>query len=646
VKRQLLRRFVDASALAVFAAACSAERDTPRTLDGQAGFGFGGASGNGSADPAVGAGSGGAGGEATDPGGEAGTFGAGDGGAEAGGGAGASGIAGSGGAPGGGNAGSGGAVPASCGLKQDRDRSPRVRLLNAHSSRFRAKDEATSPALSLRLRVNGAPLASLAPVPQQSSDSVSAYAEITEGSTVFGVQASNTSGDSLLVVDLATSTPVEKGQSYTVISLGDPLIDGSSSEIGPGLVVLKDDLEPAPCDRARMYFYQADTDLLVVDPVANAAVTQSLYVGTQSSSVAVAEPLKATPVGGLEVALDTTSFRLIAKDSATAQPTGAYPFTAPSDLLLPGRSYYVLSYPNRARTDSLGERLMFLPIGDDTPSTLVALNPLIVFVNVAPLPAAANLDVLGDAGRARNLLYLGSDQAKPQNSPTGGLSYGYQPPSGGALSFSSASAQPGTPLLTANTGPLQAGQMYLGVLSQAPDDASSALALSLRKIELEAPAPLLLEPTGPDHSVPAQQQTIFVNGCKGSPALDFGSFIAKPDQPGQTQFSPVIRATTYGDVSDTRTTLLPIASLEPLLAGHPEGPFGARVGVQAGSDLASNLSCLGQDSAFPRSQGPFVYVAVGDWSSASGAQLLRIALAGVATARVAQAVPLTTTFAQ
>jgi hypothetical protein len=472
---------------------------------------------------------------------------------------------------------------------------------------------------------------------------VSPYADITEGSSVFGVEAGNAS-NSVPAVDALTSVKAEKGQSYTVISLGDPLLDGSSSEIGPGLVVLEDDLDPAPCDRARLRFYQADTDLLMVDPISNAGVTQSLYIGTQTSPVAVADPLKATPVNGLEVALDTTTFRLFAKDSVTAQPTGAYPFTAPSNLLLPGRSYYVLSYPNRARTDGLGERLMFLPIGDDTPPTLVALNALIVFLNVAPLPAAANLDVMSDAGRARNLLYLGSEQAKPQNSPTGGLSYAYQPPAGGQLTFSSAGAQPGAPLLTAATGPLQAGQMYLGVVYQALDDASSVLALTLRKIELEAPAPLLFEPTGPDHSVPAQQQTIFANGCKGSPVLDFGSFVAKPNDPGSTEFSPVVHAIAYGELSDTHTTLLPIASLEPLLSAHPEGPFGTRVGVQSGSDLSSNRSYLGQDSAFPRSQGPFVYVAVCDWSSASGGQLLRIALAGVATARVAQPVPLAATF--
>ncbi|HEX2674310.1 MAG TPA: DUF4397 domain-containing protein, partial [Polyangiaceae bacterium] len=457
MKRHLLRHFVDASVLAVFAAACSAERDTPAAPEGTAGFGSGGASGSDGQSPAGGTSDAGASGAEADPGGEAGVLNAGDSGDAAGaagtsgisGHAGTAGVASTAGTSGDGNAGSGGTRPVRCGLELAVDRPPRVRLLNAHSSRFRAKgDPGAPPSLTLRLRVNGAPLASLAPVPQQSSDSVSPYADITEGSSVFGVEAGNAS-NSVPAVDALTSVKAEKGQSYTVISLGDPLLDGSSSEIGPGLVVLEDDLDPAPCDRARLRFYQADTDLLMVDPISNAGVTQSLYIGTQTSPVAVADPLKATPVNGLEVALDTTTFRLFAKDSVTAQPTGAYPFTAPSNLLLPGRSYYVLSYPNRARTDGLGERLMFLPIGDDTPPTLVALNALIVFLNVAPLPAAANLDVMSDAGRARNLLYLGSEQAKPQNSPTGGLSYAYQPPAGGQLTFSSAGAQPGAPLLTA-----------------------------------------------------------------------------------------------------------------------------------------------------------------------------------------------------
>lgn len=530
----------------------------------------------------------------------------------AGGGAGGDASSGEGGMPstdmnGAGEAGEGGAPPVECGRAADTETRPKVRLVNARGpsfARFGAEP------IGLRLRIDGA-VVNLPVVPQQTEDSVSDYVAFdlpTNGHVSFGIQAS---GDGAQPKQDLEAVAVKAGDRFTVVALGSTLADSQALPESQN-VVLKDDLRAVPCDKARFFFYKADDDLFVLDSIANAGAAESLFVAGSAQPIADGKPRVAAPANGADVPLTTSKLEVRLADPLLATPLGKYSFTLPQGSLAPGVAYYVLSLGTMGRNDGHSERLLLLPVADERAPVQVLHDPLVMFANVASLPAAKDLDIYADGERvAHHLLYLASEDAA--NSPSGGIPHAFLPPTGAALELKSAAG--GAALLTRAATALEPGQLYFSIVSDAPQGSAVPLQQTFTKFEYQFPA----LPTGEN-----AQTVVFVNGMPGSPALDFGSFVGNAPK----GFSGVANNVAYGQASVTTGVQLPL-ELEAGLA---------RLGVQQGANTATNLSIK---SVFEPSAGiPTLYFAVGAWNT-PGASLVALGLGAIGNGVPLFGLPLT-----
>ena len=558
--------------------------------------------------------------------------------------AGHAGVAGSAGTGGvsGGIAGSGGG--ATCGLVLDSQSAPMVRFVNAHGPSIRAAaDPKFRPELPLRLTVNGVPLAGLpdvsSPTAAAPEASVTPYVAIPAGNIKFGVQGGT--GASAATQE-AAELVAAKGERYTVITFGGQVILPSDvwvpeTSSGTPLVVFKDDLASVPCDKARLRFFTADNANPFSAPTDPSALNalQTLYASGSTTAIGHSAPAAMGPEAGADVALTTNAFRVEPDGAGLAQPTGYYSFTAPGNFLLPGRTYEVLSLAvqSQGRTDDFGERLMFLPVGDNAAPTVLSIDPLIAFINVAPLPAAANLRVTGGVKPGINLLYVGSAAAQPNVNPNGGLGFAYVPPAGANLTFSALS-DAATPLLTQASGALQRGKLYLGVISQSAVGAGQPLALTITKVEVASPVVPLVEPS--DLKLPGPEYIQFINGLQNSPPFGFGSFVGTP-----SQFTAVVNSVAYGATSSSAQ--LPIAYQEAVANPNVFGGFDyfARLGIQVGADATTNRSVTAQNPKFPRKgSNVYVYVAAGNWTDVDSQKLYGFEFAGTTAFSMGFALPL------
>jgi hypothetical protein len=492
--------------------------------------------------------------------------------------------------------------------------------------------------------VNGVPHAGLPDVSSPSAvapeASVTSYAAIPTGIVKFGIQGGTGAS---AVTQEAAQLVAANGERYTVITFGGQVRRPSDvwvpeTSTGTPMIVFKDDLASVACNKARLRFFTADSASpfgAPTDPDALKAL-QTLYASSSATALGHSAPAAMAPEAGAEVALTTNAFRVEPDDAGLARPTGYYSFTGPANFLLPGRSYEVLSMAaqSQGRTDGLGERLMFLPVGDNAAPTVLSIDPLIAFANVAPLPAAANLRVTGGVKPGINLLYVGSAAAQPNVNPTGGLGFAYVSPAGATLTFSALS-DPATPLLTQASGALERGKLYLGVLSQSAAGAGQPLALTITKVEVASPAVPLVEPS--DAKLPGPEYSQFINGLQNSPPISFGSFVGTP-----SLFTAVVNGVAYGTTSASAS--LPIAYQEAVANPNVPGGFDyfARLGVQAGADTATNRSVTAQNPVFPRKGlNVYVYVAAGNWADTSSQKLYGFEFFGTAAASMGFALPFT-----
>jgi hypothetical protein len=396
-----------------------------------------------------------------------------------------------------------------CGVALDSDPAPRVRFINALAT---PANPAAYPPMWLRPLANGVPLLKQAIPPQSDSASVSEYVRLEPGDVTFGYELEPSATDSEDGARrLREALPVHVGpyERYTVLAVGDDIVETFEAK---QIVVIQEQRQETPCDRARLQFVWADSSAA---PGITATIP-SFFVPGNTSPAAVASFGAASPIGTVEVPVDMPSLTITIPAGVYLGRTEQAPFSLPPGALIGGRSYLVLTTGTlQAIMPQRSYRLTLVSAdGGEASSRTIYRDPMVTFVHASPPPTPAKLEVHSELSRvAINLEYPPTAAGL-----AGGITVADLPPGEARLSFLDATdAGRGTRVLADQaTGDLSPGAFYLMLLeglSEATGAAARPLQTRLYRIDPLEQALLNQKPA---------TQVVFFHASPTAPTLDLG----------------------------------------------------------------------------------------------------------------------------